>query len=291
MAKSKINRLQDGTIKIEFSLPWSEVKKEYAQALEIISQNIEIKGFRKGKAPKKTVEEKVGKEAIYQRVIKTLVPQAYAEIIRQNNLKPIINPQVKAVTLPENKDWQFEAQTCEAPELKLGQYQEAVTKINAKEKIWTPDKGETTSKDYQAKTQSGQATNQRLSQIFDTLLTKITITIPQILLKSEADRLLVNLLDEIKKLGLTLDTYLSSKNLTPEQLRSQYEKIATENLKLEFILSAIADDLKIQVKPEEIEKILKQAESKEEKKQLEAQKYYLASVLRRRKTIDKLLAL
>lgn len=291
MAKSKINRLEDQTIKIEFSLSWETIEKEYNKTLEAIARDIEIKGFRKGKAPKKTVEKKIGRQTIYQKVLHVLVPQAYAEIIRQNDLKPIVNPRIKATSLEENQDWQFEAETCETPQVKLDNYQAVVSKINTKDKIWTPKKDQEAAGKEETKAKNSQSNNQRLNQIFNALITEVKITLPKILLKSEVDRLLANLLDDIKKLGLTLDSYLSSKDLEPEQLRKQYEKMAEENLKLEFILSAVADDLKIQVNPDEVEKILEKAKNEEEKKPLEAQKYYLASILRRRKTIDKLLTL
>lgn len=287
MAQNKVSRLADQTIKIEFSLPWQTVKQEYESTLEAAAKEVEIKGFRKGRAPKKLIEEKVGRESIYKKIIETLLPQAYAEAIREQNLKPIVNPQIKTISVKENEDWQFEAETCEIPQVELGQYQEAISKINTQDKIWTPKK----SKEAvgEEKKDSQAPTNQRLSQIFAALLKEVKISLPGILTKSETDRLLANLLDEIKKLGLTLDRYLSSRNLTPQQLKEEYEKMATDNLKLEFILAKIADDLKIQVESSEIEKLLKTAKTEKEKNQLESQKYYLASVLRRRKTIDRLL--
>lgn len=290
LVQGKINRLPDQTIKITLSLPWQEIKQEYEGALKSASQTIEIKGFRQGKAPKKLVEEKINKQLIYQRIIQKLVPSAYAQAIKEHQVKPIVNPQIKALSLEENKDWQFEAETCEAPRIELGQYQAAVSKINAHEKIWTPGKElKTDSKEKDSPTP--QKINQRLSQIFATLLETVKINLPQILVQIETDRLLSQLLDEIKRLGLTLDSYLSSRNLTPEQLRAQYQKGAEENLKLEFILAQIADDLKVQIKPEEIEELIKKSSDEKAKKQLAGQKYQLALILRRRKTVDKLLSL
>ncbi len=107
----------------------------------------------------------------------------------------------------------------------------------------------------------------------------------------EVGRRLAGLLDQIQKLGLSLEQYLSSSGKTVEQIREEYRRSAEENLSLEFILNKIAEEEKISVEPGEIEKVIAGAKTEEEKKALESQKYYLATLLRRQKTLDFLASL
>ena len=61
------------------------------------------------------------------------------------------------------------------------------------------------------------------------------------LVESELNRKLTQLLDDVQKIGLTVDSYLQSKGLTMERLKEQYTREITDMYKLEFILLDIAD--------------------------------------------------
>jgi trigger factor len=118
------------------------------------------------------------------------------------------------------------------------------------------------------------------------LLKALKITIPQLLIDAEVDRLLSQTLDEIKKLGLTLDQYLASTGKTPEQLRADYAQKAENDIKIEFALQKIAESEKITVEQKEIDEAITQAKSEQEKASLESNKYLLANILRQQKTLD-----
>ena len=115
-----IEKKPDGTIEIKISLKWTLVKKERDLVVEEMSKTIDLPGFRKGKAPKKLVEEKLDKAKINDEIIRKLLPVADSEIIKENNLRPIIDPQIHIDgELEEGKDWLFHAITCEMPEVDL----------------------------------------------------------------------------------------------------------------------------------------------------------------------------
>ena len=93
-------------------------------------------------------------------------------------------------------------------------------------------------------------------------------------------------LEDVKKLGLTLDQYLSSTGKNPQILREEYRKKAENDIKLEFALLKIAEEEKITVEEKEIEGAIKASKSDDERKDLEANRYLLASILRQQKTLD-----
>jgi FKBP-type peptidyl-prolyl cis-trans isomerase (trigger factor) len=271
--KSELKRQEDGTIILTVAIPVTEVKKEWEKELEVTVKNAEISGFRKGKAPKELVEGKINKEKIRDDVLKKLLPHAYVQAVQEHDLKPIMTPQIHVEKIEDEKDWVFTATTCETPPIKLGKYKDAVGKITAKSKIIIPGK-------------ENEKQEPKLEDIIQVILSHVDITIPNILIEREVERLLAQLLDEIKSLGLNLDQYLASTQKTVEQIKEEYKKRAENDIKFEFTLQKIADEESLFVEPKEVEEALLQAKDPMEKENLEKNKYLLANILRQQKTLD-----
>lgn len=261
----------NGTIRLTITIPSSDVKKTWEEVMGEIVKNAEIQGFRKGKAPIKLVEEKTDKEKVKEEVLKKLLPLAYTEAVKTQGIKPIINPKIHVEKLEDEKDWQFYALTCEAPIIKLGKYKESIQKITAKSKIIIPGK---------------EPVAPKFEDIVKALLENVTAEIPGILVDNETDRLLSQTLEDVKKLGLTLDQYLSSTGKNPQILREEYRKKAENDIKLEFALAKIAEEEKIIVEEKEISEAVLAGKTDDERKNLEANKYLLANILRQQKTLD-----
>lgn len=275
-----IQKEPNGTIRLTITIPNADIKKTWEEIMAEIVKSAEIQGFRRGKAPRKLVEEKADKEKVREEVLKKLLPIAYAEAIKTQGIKPIINPKIHIEKLEdpqtlseqsESKGWQFTALTCEAPIIKLGKYKENIQKITAKSKIIIPGK---------------ESIPAKFDDIVKALLDSVTAEIPGILIDNETDRLLSQTLEDVKKLGLTLDQYLSSTGKNPQILRDEYRKKAENDIKLEFALLKIAEEEKIAVEEKEIAEALNASKSGEERKNLENNRYLLASILRQQKTLD-----
>ncbi len=276
MTKSLIERQPDGTIKLTITIPQELIGKMREKAIIAASRQASVPGFRKGKAPEKLVEEKLNKEQIKEDVLKELIPMHYQQAVMEHQLRPIMNPKIHIDKIEEDKDWVFEAITCEAPSVETGDYKKNVQKITAKSKIIIPGK---------------EVQKPSFEEIAKAVLETSTVKVPGILLEQETDRLLAQLLNDIKKLGLNLEQYLASTKRTPDDLRAEYAKRAEDDMKLEFVLQKIAELEKITVEEKEIEEAIQKAKSPEEKQNLENNKYLLAAILRQQKTLDFLMGL
>lgn len=274
---SALQKEPNGTIRLTITIPYGVVKKTQNDIVENAAKEAEIPGFRKGKAPKHLVEKKIDKEKVREEMLKMLLPKFYADAVQEHNLKPITNPKIHITeledpkTLSESKGWQFTAVTCESPSVFLGNYKEQIKSITAKSKIIVPGKNKEEPK---------------FEDIVKALVDNVTITIPEILLNSEVDRLLAQTLDEVKRLGLTLDQYLSSTGKTPEALREEYRKRAQNDITLEFALQKISEQEHITVEPKEIDEAIQKAKDPNERKNLQNNRYVLANILRQQKTLD-----
>ncbi len=286
--QSKLEWLPKKTFSLEFSIPWKDVKKTYEKTLEDFTKDADVKGFRKGKAPKDVVEKSIDSGKIYGEVVNQLLPISYAKAIHQHQLKPAVNPKVNIIKAEPNQDWEFKATACELPEVKLGNYQKAVKEALATSKIWTPAKGDPKDKPAPEQTES-----QRLETISKALIADSKIELPDLLVNQEKDRLLAKLLGQIEKLGITIDQYTASAGKTVEQLKTEYQVIAKDSLKIELILQKIADERKIKIEDKEIQAMIDASGDEKIKQQLNtpSEKAYLNSILRKRKVIDYLISL
>lgn len=276
-----LTRLAGSAFELTLTVPWADVKKIYDQVFEELAAEIEIEGFRKGKAPKDVISTKVDKSKIYGEVVNRILPESYQNALKEHGLKPIISPKVQIVDGVEEKDWQFIAKASEKPSIDLGSYQETIKTTNTKGKIWTPGEPKKEQEDKQKK----------ISEIIDKLLEVCKVELSELLVESEVNRLMSQLIDDVRQAGLTFEQYLGTKGETSDKLRQKYRQQAETALKLEFILDAIADDLKIEITQKEIDNIIEKEVDPEKKKSLKDQSYLLASMLRREGTIDKLTAL
>ncbi|RJQ36988.1 hypothetical protein C4559_04670 [Candidatus Microgenomates bacterium] len=268
---SVMAKKEDNTIELKVAIPWEEVKKTREEVVEEAAKASNLSGFRKGKAPKKLVEKTLDQEKIREEVLKKMLPKAYIEAVKKHGITPIINPKIHVEKLDDDKDWEFTAITCEAPIVDLDNYKENVQKITAKSKIIVPGK---------------EQQKPNFEEIMKTILESVKVKIPQILIDHEVERLLAQTLDEIKRLGLTLDQYLASTGKNPQVLRDDYAKKAENDLKLEFTLQQIAEEEKITVDEKEIDEAINKAKDENERKNLEANRYLLANILRQQKTLD-----
>lgn len=112
----------DATLKI--TLPAEEVNKGFKKAVAKIAGQVNIPGFRKGKAPRNIIEMHYGKEAIKQEAFELVANQCYTEALEQEKLIPVSDPKVEDSVFEENKDMELTIKVTLKPEVKLGDYKE-----------------------------------------------------------------------------------------------------------------------------------------------------------------------
>lgn len=283
MSKSILAKQPDGAIQLTITIPVDEVNKGYERAIIDIVNNAEIDGFRKGKAPRKLVEEKTDKSKVYEKVLQDIIPQAYIEAVKEHSLKPIISPKVELLKAKEGEDWEIRATTCEEPIIELGDYKNKVKTALASSKLWTPGKDEA---DKQKTAQETE--DEKTQKVIQALLDAVKVEIPQIIIEEEVNRSVASLINQTNNMGLTIDQYLASIGKTAESVREEYKQKTLANYKMQFALDKIAGEEKIEVTEQEIEDLVKVSGDENLKKELEnpMQKAYIKGIIARRKTLD-----
>ena len=116
-----VERVQnEATLKI--TAPAEVVNAGFKSAVQKIANNVNIPGFRKGKAPRNIVEMHYGKEAIRQEAFEMVANKAYSEALDQEKLTPVDDPKVTASVFEEGKDMELTITVTLKPEPELGEY-------------------------------------------------------------------------------------------------------------------------------------------------------------------------
>jgi trigger factor len=104
------------------------VKRSYEKTLRQLEQNIQIPGFRKGKAPRNLVVRQVGRERIMASAVDDLISEAIQQAFKEARLTPISRfelddevGQLLAQFNPE-ADFSFSGYVEVYPEARVGQY-------------------------------------------------------------------------------------------------------------------------------------------------------------------------
>ena len=95
-----------------------EIKKKLENRLLELQNQIDLKGFRKGKVPPMVIKNQFGK-AIYGEVIDKVLKESTTKAIQDRKLKVAGQPKIDLKTFGEGKDLNFELQLDLLPEIKL----------------------------------------------------------------------------------------------------------------------------------------------------------------------------
>lgn len=101
-------------------------KEDFAQAVQKSFQKnknrFQIPGFRKGKAPYHMVKQYYGDGALYDDAIDFVVGPAYAEAVKENDLKVVSKPDLDILEIGSDKGLKFTVTVTEKPTVTLGNY-------------------------------------------------------------------------------------------------------------------------------------------------------------------------
>ena len=96
-----------------------ELEEHLDRVYRSVVQRANIPGFRKGKAPRSVVERFVGREALMEDALETLLPQLTSRAIEEQELDVVATPRVKVV---QDDPLTIEATVAVRPEVQLGDY-------------------------------------------------------------------------------------------------------------------------------------------------------------------------
>ncbi len=105
----------------------SEIDEYIEKAYQRLVKRTEVPGFRKGNAPRDILEKHVGRDKLLEDAIKEAVPFICDDVIKEQNLEPIMQPMVKIV---QTEPLKFEMIVALKPLVELGDYKTMVVEAD-----------------------------------------------------------------------------------------------------------------------------------------------------------------
>jgi len=119
----QITKKQDkSVVTLNIALDTAEWADALKNASAKVSEQIEVKGFRKGKAPLDVVTAQVGETRILSEASEWAINQYYFKAVMQEEVAPIGPPKITVDEVGMNKPLKFTAEIAIMPELELGDY-------------------------------------------------------------------------------------------------------------------------------------------------------------------------
>ncbi len=121
--KANVEALEGNKVKVLVELDESEVEKAVEEAFKKIARQVNIPGFRPGKAPRKLVEARVGSEAARAQALNDALPDYYAQALRETDTDPIAAPEIDITSGETEGPVAFEATVEVRPVPNIAGYQ------------------------------------------------------------------------------------------------------------------------------------------------------------------------
>ena len=118
----QVEKLENNMAKLTIEVPAEELEKAIEGAYQKSKNRISIPGFRKGKAPRKIIEQIYGREIFYEDAANALVPDAYEKAYDECEEEIVSSPKIDVEQLEAGKPFIFTAEVALKPQVTIGQY-------------------------------------------------------------------------------------------------------------------------------------------------------------------------
>ncbi|GAA1471462.1 trigger factor [Corynebacterium felinum] len=129
--KSSVEKLNDTRVKLTVEVPFEELNHEIDQAYTALAAQVNIPGFRKGKAPRKLIDARVGRGPILDQVLNDVVPSRYQKAVEEAELAVLGQPAIEITKLEDNVVIEFTAEVDVRPEIELPKFEDIAVEVPA----------------------------------------------------------------------------------------------------------------------------------------------------------------
>ena len=117
----KVEKVSNLTRKITITLPAEDVQPRLEAEYDTIRKDAKIKGFRRGKVPRKLII-KTYKQQVEGEIGEKLVQETYFDAIEKEGVDPVTHPEIQSVKYNEDGSFTYVAKIDLRPEFELAQY-------------------------------------------------------------------------------------------------------------------------------------------------------------------------
>ncbi|VEG39969.1 trigger factor [Mycolicibacterium flavescens] len=129
--KSTVEKLSPTRVRINVEVPFTELEPDFDRAFAQLAKQVRLPGFRPGKAPRKLLEARVGREAMLDQVVSEALPGRYSEAVTSSEVQPLGQPEIEITNKEYGQDLTFTAEVDVRPEIELPDLSELTLTVDA----------------------------------------------------------------------------------------------------------------------------------------------------------------
>lgn len=120
--KATAEKIEKNLVKLTVEVDAEEFDKSIQKAYIKNRKHITIPGFRKGRAPRKLIEQFYGEAIFYEDAANDIIPTTYQDAVKETEIEPVAQPEFDIVQIGNGENFIYTADVVVKPEVELGEY-------------------------------------------------------------------------------------------------------------------------------------------------------------------------
>lgn len=274
--QTKLEKLPASRVRLTITVPGNLLEEHYEKAVTKVAQHVEVRGFRKGHAPRNMVIEKAGNGTILNEMLDLIIPETYYLAVKdQEDLVPVDRPTVDVKELKGLDEGNliptemvYTAEVDVMPEVKVGDYKKIKVKpkkaedavdeqqldqtVNELKQMYGDDYlkignfadeaafREAVSENIKSQ-KLLQAESDTYDMILDELLKKSKVDVPEAFIHNEIHRMERQVEMQARAYGMGFEDWLKQEGKTHEDIHTEWRPQAEKAAKIGLVLGKIAE--------------------------------------------------
>ena len=128
-----VEKIASNKVKLSFDIDSAKFDEAMGKAYLKVRNQVAIPGFRKGKAPRKMIENMYGEGIFYDEAFELVFDEVYGPAVEENKLEVVDRPEIEIQEIGAGKNLKFTAEVFVVPEVTLGEYKGVTVKATKTE--------------------------------------------------------------------------------------------------------------------------------------------------------------
>ncbi|SFL00400.1 trigger factor [Geodermatophilus ruber] len=117
--KSTIEELGPTRVRMAIEVPWGDLDHAFGEVYKELGRQVRVPGFRPGKVPNRVIDTRIGRPVVLEQVVQHAIPEVYSEVVRENQVRVLGQPDIEVTRLDDNDTLAFTAEVDVAPKVEL----------------------------------------------------------------------------------------------------------------------------------------------------------------------------
>ena len=129
--QTTVEILSPTKVKLTVNVPFAEMDHAFEHAYSGIAKQVNIPGFRKGKAPRSLIDQRFGRGVVLEEAVNHAIPEFYDQACRENDVYAVGQPAVELTEIVDNDHVAFTAEVEVRPAFDLPAYDSLKIEVDA----------------------------------------------------------------------------------------------------------------------------------------------------------------